>query len=70
MCDFVKEIDEATPRLDQNLEKQYDTTISLQESIRKYKEFVQNEDKELTHQRLLEYYVDGFIEKHKDVRIM
>ena len=49
---FVKAIDEATPRLNQNIEKQYNTDISMQESIQKYEEFVQNEDKELTHQRL------------------
>ena len=67
---FVKAIDEATPRLNQNIEKRFNTDISMQESIQKYEEFVQNEDKELTHQRLLNYYVDGFIEKHEDVRQM
>ena len=64
---FVKEIDEATPRLNKNIENQFKTDISMEESRRKYEEFVQNEDKELTHQRLLNYYVDGFIEKHEDV---
>lgn len=64
---FVKEIDEATPRLNKNIENQYKTDISMEESRKKYEEFVQNEDKELTHQRLLNYYVDGFIEKHEDV---
>ena len=67
---FVKEIDNATPRINQNIEKQYDTNISPQESQKKYEEFVLTEDKEVTHQRLLEYYVDGFIEKHEDVRMM
>lgn len=67
---FIKEIDEATPRLNKNIENQYETDVSIQESQRKYEEFVQNEDKELTHQRLVNYYVDGFIEKHEDVRKM
>lgn len=67
---FVKVIDEATPRLNKNIENQYKTNISLEESRRKYEDFFQNEDKELTHQRLLNYYVDGFIEKHEDVRKM
>lgn len=67
---LVKTIDEAIPLLNQNIEKQYSTDISMRESKQKYEEFVQNEDKELTHQRLLNYYVDGFIEKHSEVRQM
>lgn len=69
-CEFVKEIDNATPRLNLNIKQQFDNNISTRESIRKYKEFWRTEDKELTHKRLLEYYVDGFIEDHEDIREM
>lgn len=68
--EFVKGIDNATSRLNQNIAKQFDNSISTRESISKYKEFRQHEDKEQTHKRLLEYYVDGFIENNEDVRKM
>ena len=67
-CEFVKGVDNATSQLNQNIEKQIDRTISAHESIEKYKEFRQCEDKAVTHKRLLEHYVDGFIKNNEDVR--
>ena len=67
---FVKGIDNATAYFNESLQKQVDTLMSSKESIKEYNEFVANEDKQLTHKRLVEYFVDGFIENSSDVRKM
>lgn len=67
---FIKGIDNATAYFNESLQKQVDTLMSSKESIKEYNEFVANEDKQLTHKRLVEYFVDGFIENSSDVRKM
>lgn len=67
---FVEEIDNATRYFNESLEKHFDTYKSSKESIEKYKDFVTHEDKKLTHKRLVEYFVDCFIEESSDVRKM
>ena len=67
---FIKGIDNATDRFNKSLQTHFDASKSSRESIEEYKEFVANEDKQLTHKRLVEYFVDGFIENSSDVRKM
>ena len=67
---FIKGIDNAIAYFNESLQKQFDTSMSSKESIKEYNEFVANEDKQLTHKRLVEYFVDGFIENSSDVRKM
>ena len=67
---FIKGIDNATAYFNESLQKHFDTSMSSKESIKEYNEFVTNEDKQLTRKRLVEYFVDGFIENSSDVRKM
>ena len=67
---FIKEIDNATDRFNKSLQTHFDASKSSRESIEEYKEFVAHEDKNLSHKRLVEYFVDCFIEMSSDVRKM
>lgn len=67
---FIKEIDNATDRFNESLQTHFDASKSSRESIEEYKEFVAHEDKNLSHKRLVEYFVDCFIEMSSDVRKM
>jgi hypothetical protein len=67
---FINEIDNATDHFNDSLQTHFDTSKSSRESIEEYKEFVAHEDKNLSHKRLVEYFVDCFIEMSSDVRKM
>ena len=70
IVNFIKGIDNATSHFNDSLQKHFDTAKSSKESIKEYNNFVAHEDKQLTRQRLVEYFVDGFIENSSDVRKM
>ena len=67
---FINEIDNATDHFNDSLQTHFDTSKSSRESIEEYKDFVAHEDKNLSHKRLVEYFVDCFIEMSSDVRKM
>ena len=64
---FINEIDNATDHFNNSLQTHFDTSKSSRESIEEYKDFVAHEDKNLSHKRLVEYFVDCFIEMSSDV---
>jgi hypothetical protein len=68
IIDFIEGIDNATIDFNKSIQQQFDKSKSCKESIEEYKAFVACEDKQLTRKRLVEYYVDCFVENNSDVR--